>query len=292
MPSKWEILSRYTGLLSTIFAIVTFFFPDVPDEVRYALLGITLVSVLYLAVRPYFPLDRFRIAYEANAYIYGYKYEKLELSAIMAEDGSAVLVRKVRAVAASSELDAVHHYLMVPGSKEGGQLLPSPTARVTSWDDQLRRLSLEQVRSPEGYNSFKINIDPPLGKGGQIEYAVEETAPPGTFATTTDELPTDTPYEWFAWEISRPTKELLLELSIPLTLGTHTHHADVWRGTEYGHSTFVPEFDRVASGWQETTRTLKGKDYLVLSLRVSYPILGMRYVIKWTPMTVPQQQPL
>lgn len=289
MPPKWETASRYASLLSTTLALVSFFFPRIPDEVRYVLLGIALVGAAGLAVRPLLPLDRYRIAYEANAQTYGFRYERLHVRTVLSQDGSAIVSRTVKVVGTSAELAEVHHYLMVPGSREDAQSAQSVGVAQLSCDDPRRVVAVEKVNSPEGNSRFKVKISPALARGGDIEYMLEETVPPASFAVTRDQLQPGFPYEYVAWEVSRPTKELVLETEIPLALGTQMHNLDVWRGTEYGHDTLVSEFDRVKPEWKEDTRYLAGEDYHRLVLKVRFPILGMRYVTKWTPVVGPKR---
>jgi len=297
-------ITVYIGVVSGILGIISFVFPIVPDRVTYVLFAVAAASGVYLVFPTWVPVSKHSRAYWANAQVYGYKYEKLQVRAVMGEDGSASVSRTVKVVSTSPELREVHHYLMVPGSKENLEESPSLVAKLISCDDPLRGLNIEKKngegRPTFGRLRFVVKIEPPLGKRKGIEYALQETAPSGTFALTKDQLPSGMEHEFFAWEISRPTRELLLEIKIPIRTATENQVFDVWRGTEFGPSTFVPEFERVKSfskakgerrrdftGWRRVIKGIKGRDYIICTLIVPYPILGMRYVVKWSPTDSP-----
>jgi hypothetical protein len=300
----WDKVVGYIGLVSGIFSIISFAFPEIPDVVRYVSLAIAGGISAYYVFQMYVPLNVYARAYRANAQSYGYKYEKLDVRAIMGEDGSASVSRTMKVVPTSPELREVHHYLMVPGSREEIKESLSLIAEQISCDDLLRRLIIEKRNGKGGATfgrlRFVVKIEPPLGKRKRVEYELQETAPPGTFVLTKDQLPSGIEHEFFAWEISRPTKELLLEIKIPVRVATENQVFDVWRGTEFGPSTFVPEFERVRSftkakvghhqdsaGWRRRIEITRDRDYVICTLIVPYPTLGMRYVIKWSPADSP-----
>ncbi len=303
-PNTRHTIIVYIGVVSGILGIISFVFSTIPDGVTYVLFAVAVASGAYLAFPMWVPLNAHARAYWANAQVYGYKYEKLGVCVVMGEDGSATVNRTVKLICTSPELKEVHHYLMVPGSKESLEKLLPLVAKLISCDDPLRELTIEKKNGKGeatlGRLRFVVKIEPPLGKRKGVEYTLQETAPPGTFALTKDQLPNGMKHEFFAWEVSRPTKELLLEIKIPVSVGTELQAFDVWRGTEFGPSTFVPEFDRLASsnrakeehhqdsaGWGREIKTIEDRDHVICTLIVPYPILGMRYVIKWIPKDIP-----
>ena len=281
-----EIGQRAFGFVRVLAPIlsISLSFLKLPCWARLTLVTLGVSVLLYVMLDALWPLNRYARSYRANGALYGYRYDRLEVSVQVQTSGSAFVRRIVKVTSLMSEMRALHHYLFVPGSKEKLQELPPLEAEVASIQPPNRTLTLAQVsdRMEPGTSRYVIEIDPPLAKRKSIEYKVEESAPQGTFALTMAEL-RGTEWEFMAWEISRPTKELVLEVKIPYSLATERHRHDVWRGTEYGAFTIVNEFDRVEPGWSIGRTTISDRDHVVATLKVKWPILGMRYVVTWLP---------
>jgi len=181
-----------------VFGILSFAFPKIPDTIRYTSLAIAAIIGAYHVFKSYMPLDAYARAYRANGRVYGFKYEILDVRAVMDEDGAADISRKVKLASTSPELGEVEHYLMVPGSEEeSGGALPLDVGEIHC-EDPLYRLTAEKRKATPSRLNLVVKFKPSLSKHRSVEYTLPETAPEGTFVLVESDLAEGIEYEFFA----------------------------------------------------------------------------------------------
>jgi hypothetical protein len=288
--SKWEkvnafVLGTYPWrlfyLILTVLAAVSAYVSPT-ENIRVFALGtlfLALVSMLGMLMRDLFRLmtrehyERER-AYDLNARFYGLSYESLEVEGTLHLDGSMVIRRTMKLLAFNDRVEKVDHYMLAREAPAAGQ---SIKAKITG--RQTRNVELDlyvYLQAPD--RSYNIVIfKPPLRRNEVAEYVYEEVLPAGSFAMKGDDLPPHMPYEYVAWDITRPTKNFVLRVVIPKGANVVTSDHDVWFGvTRMSHER---EYGRVHGGYSES-ETNASK---ILTISVAQPVLGLTYVIKWLP---------
>jgi hypothetical protein len=210
-----------------------------------------------------------------NSRSYGRAYEELIAHCTIRKDGSAAFRREVELVAYSA-ITNIDVYMQLPeGPPSGGGQLE--LAKVESLTRH-RRIIAEPNTTSSGHMNLKMQFSPGLESGHHVRYQVAEESPPGLYAITGREE-RKMPYDYFAWDITIPTKSLEMKVFFPEGVRPHDFEPDVWHALGQGQSTYDLEYSRVKGSLIDRQ---EGAFY-TLVFTVTHPILGLTYVIRWTP---------
>jgi hypothetical protein len=126
-----------------------------------------------------------------------------------------------------------------------------------------------------------LEFEPPIPRGTSLTYSYATQAPPGSFAMTFEEVEKRRlEYEFRSRIVTYPTKHFYSKVIFPEGFEPIDTGYDVWFGlAKVRHD---GEYYRIAysSYWIDSHDEL-GRRYM--QLNVDYPILGLRYVLKWVP---------
>jgi hypothetical protein len=220
-------------------------------------------------------------AHVLNSTLYGMAYEELSAHCTVHQDGSAVFRREIDLVAYSI-IGEVDHYMLLPEApKESKDLLELANAKSLVPD---RKLTPEIIQLSSGRLSLLVYISPPMSPGDHIRYQVIEKSPPGLYAITGLEE-RKVPYDYFGWDISRPTRKLAVKVFFPEGISPKAFEYDVWYAVSQSRSRQAKEYERIRGALQWVDEGAR----FSLALDVLYPVLGLTYVIKWTPRPAPRE---
>jgi hypothetical protein len=130
-------------------------------------------------------------------------------------------------------------------------------------------------------------ISPPLIEGQQVRYELVEHLPEGLYGvnlTRAQQRVRKTDYDYFGWTINRPTRKLRLRTYFPERLEPTDY------GVEVRYASAAPGIPSVAYQLEEQGRlerpSLDGPDggRYSLKLDVSYPMIGLVYILRWLPL--------
>ncbi|MBU2652635.1 MAG: hypothetical protein KKA81_17045, partial [Bacteroidetes bacterium] len=165
------------------------------------------------------------------------------------------------------------------GNVEGPLVLGLEPARQTV-DGYSVSLQSRKTRRSESF--YAISIDPPLEPGKSVAFQFTRNSSNGVMAYTKEELLSRKDVnERMVVNISYPSDSLDMQFTFPPGyIPIHYGH-DVWYGDgmvrhedEYARITRVKGFNRTKDGEDNCC---------CLSLRLKYPLLGLKYVIWWVP---------
>ena len=240
--------------------------------------------------RPLAPAPRVGVAdeqaYTWQAWRYGVGHGALSVECTIEEDGSASIRRRVQ-VEAYSEISQLDTFLLIPESSPDGEeeriIEPERVRSLTSGRDISSRRPSEPARE---LSMILLAIYPPLQDGESLMYELEEHTSPGLYAINPGEEELSqrkTPYDYFGWHISSPTRRLSLKVYFPAGFKPYFYETEV-------------RYTIVATGLASEGRQQKEEDRLekpslvgpeanryVLKLDVDYPMPGFVYIIRWWP---------
>lgn len=215
------------------------------------------------------------VAYVFNSRLYGRAYEELKAHCTIRGDGSAAFRREVELVAYSpiSDIDV---YMLLPEAPQNGEdrLRLAKVESLTPF----MRIAEEPKRLSSGQIYLRMHFSPTLGPGQHVRYQVMEESSPGLYAITGLEE-RKMPYDYFAWDITIPTKALEVKVLFPEGVHPQKFEPDVWHALGQGQSTHNQEYERVKSLLIEQREGV----FYTLVFEVPHPILGLTYVIRWVP---------
>lgn len=226
-------------------------------------------------------------AYTYFASRYGIGYASLEVECTIRSDGSAT-IRRVVAIEAYSEVNRLDTYLLIPERIDADQPAPISLTQVRSLTPGVN-VTLIDTKKELMRLSAIIAISPPLYQGKGVTYEVIEEIPARSFAIdlTEEELAQrKTPYDYFAWNINRPTRKLALRVYFP----EYPRHEIYGAEVRYASASGFPA-ERLQ---YEERKNLKGPVMVgpqggryVMQLDVDYPMTGLIYVMHWQPLARP-----
>ncbi len=280
----WKLFFAFVSLSSGVISIKQ----DVSAEARHFWLGIlalaavVLVALLVRDVARWLSGSYHRDdAYQANARLVGVGYEEMKVTGWLRPDGSMQIRRSLRVRAFADRVERLDYYMFAREAPEG------KTIEATAFSDSVApfgtrkqskvSIEFEYYKRSHDQSVGVVTFTPPLAKGQVTEFDYQDKLIAGSFAITPDKLATGMDREFFAWDITRPTRQLALKVNLdPDTPVTNASY-DVWHGvTKMSHQ---HEYASIAGGWND--RSSAGP--LLLSLDVQGPILGLSYVISWRP---------
>ena len=217
---------------------------------------------------------------------YGWAHGALSVECTIEEDGSASIRRRVQ-VEAYSEISQLDTFLLIPESSPDGEeeriIEPERVRSLTPGRDISSRRPSEPARE---LSMILLAIYPPLQDGESLMYELEEHTSPGLYAINPGEEELSqrkTPYDYFGWHISSPTRRLSLKVYFPAGFKPYFYETEV-------------RYTIVATGLASEGRQQKEEDRLekpslvgpeanryVLKLDVDHPMTGFVYIIRWWP---------
>jgi len=225
------------------------------------------------------------LAFRHYAKRYGISYHLMQVECSIREDGSALVQRRVT-LEAYSEVSELDTFLVIPESaRPRGKERDIDNVGIRSatpgWE-----VSPIRAFEESGRLYTEIPISPPLKEGQSITYELTEKLPPGLYAIglSKKQLATrETPEDYFAWNISRPTRKLTLKVFFPEGVKPTVH------GVEVRYASAAAGFPSKRSHYEEKKRLERpflgdpeGGRY-VLKLDVDYPMIGLVYFLNWQP---------
>jgi hypothetical protein len=230
-------------------------------------------------------LSEEEITYHTLSSRYGIGYQRLQVDCTIRPDGSAE-VRRVVKVEAYSEFDRLDTFLLIPESPPDGETRDIDLLQVASRSPDYN-VSARGLLRQGGRLYAEIKISPQLSEGAVVEYEMVEHLPPGLYAIdlTPEQLSRrETDFEYFGWNINRPTRRLTLrayfpERTKPTVYGLEVRYAPAAPGL-FKRTTQREEQARLA---RPTLEGPVGGRY-VLKLDVEYPMIGLIYILRWEPL--------
>jgi hypothetical protein len=207
------------------------------------------------------------MAYLFDSQVYGMAYEDLIVHCTICDDGSAVIRR---------EISEISHYMLLPEAPQYGEDFLE-LVDVKSLD-RFTTLTPQVLELSSGRMSLRVFISPPVNPGDHIKYQVTERTPPGLYAVTGLEE-RKVPFDYLAWDIWCPTKRLEMRVFFPEGVRPRDFAHDAWYSLGQGRSRHHQEYRRVKAFLQDSQEGV----YYTLAAIIPYPVLGLSYVIKWTP---------
>lgn len=241
---------------------------------------------LFLARNPYSKVEQIEVQTESakQAFIYtasryGIGYESLSVTCIICNDGSAKVLRRIK-VNAHAEIAHLDTYLLIDGNVNNEN-----RSKVRSINDE-REIMLVNTKKEAGQLSGELLINPALQKGDSLIFAMEENLSSRLFAIgmTEDELSTrNSPYDYFNWNINRPTKQLILEVHFPNFAKPYVFGGEVRYASASGFpSVRLHDIELKHLSPPKWVEPHNKKE--VLKLEVNYPMVGLIYGIRWQPL--------
>lgn len=216
---------------------------------------------------------------------YGIAYEAITVDCHIKQDGSAMITRQVDLLTYSDtgQLDTF--------------LLFSKEPPDNKWNNDIVRVrslspGREVILSPTLQNAGRLanilNITPPLKIGERMAYSLTEPIPPEFYAMSLTKEDDDDPFDYFGWNINRPTGKFSLRIHFPQIFGVpQDFEAEVRYASASGlHLEHFQKQEQLRSVTPIVRKDDDNKGYMLL-LNVDYPMTGLIYVLKWLPQVDP-----
>ena len=251
--------------------------------------GLVLVG-LYLAIlflrapvrRLLLQNDEIMYLYMSERYGIGYGSTQVECN--IREDGSATVRREIK-IEAVSKTDELDTFMSIPESAPPGEAdreisIRSARSLTPGWEVVSRR-----SYGKKGALSIVVTISPPIGEGESVVYELVEELPSKLYAidlTETELMKRETPYDYFGWNINRPTRKLLMKVYFPEGIKPEVY------GGEVRYASAAPGLPSERRQHEEEKRLKpflagpEGGRYF-LKLDVDYPMIGLIYILRWEP---------
>jgi hypothetical protein len=204
---------------------------------------------------------------------YGVEYEHQRVECTIGENGQASIKRSARLVA-YRRVEAFAIYLHLPESDAAGGLL-RPELKSLTPDRTLR------VGEPAWLLSRRmstVEISEPLEPDESLEFVEHEGTDKRLFRTPKNHKASLTPDDYFAWDVSYPTRELELSVHFPPEMVIESAEPNVWVWVGKSRPRHGEEITRIQQHLER-----RDDDGLTLVLRVPYPLLFVTYAVIWIP---------
>lgn len=229
------------------------------------------------------PLSPAQVAYDYDADRYGIGYESLDIECLVGVDGGAQVERKVT-VAAHSRIETLDTYLVVPERSASGTPFAIDTLKLEALSGD-RELTFAPLRDQSGKVTVGINFSPPLLAGETTAYGLRQVVAPGTYAVNLPaaelaqrELP-----DYFAWNINRPTRRLVIRIYFPEAAKPTIYGARAQYASASGLPSRTDHHKEQLGGHLKTRMRGPFGGQYVLELTVDQPMVGLIYMLQWTP---------
>jgi hypothetical protein len=212
--------------------------------------------------------------YRITAEKYGFGYNRGVLTCVIDGDGNAAFVREMQ-IEAHTTVEEMNFYLIFPESTDVSEepIAPPEVESLTPG------YSLKpDARSTNNRYYTRFEIEPPLPSGKTLEYIFTERTRKPLYAPDKSKIGT-TPWDYYAWDITRPTKRLEVLVTFPVGFRPDRPAHDVWYSIGQSQTRNPAEYNRV----RPFLKSEKIGALETLKLSVDYPVLGLTYVIRWEP---------
>lgn len=222
-------------------------------------------------------------AYRYMAAHYGIGYDRLEVSCLLQNDGSAIIRRELT-VKAYSRIDGLETSLQIPETSKPRSWDESSHVRVESLTGNYV-VSLGPVTRREKIQFAQIRFAPELNPGRNLTFTLTEELFPGIFATglSSTDVEKLNEKDYFGWNIDRPTRTLHLEVYFPEKIKPQVF------GTLVQYNIAFSDTKTARYQYEEQKRLREpalgqSKDgKWVLALDIYYPMVGLMYILYWLP---------
>jgi hypothetical protein len=201
-------------------------------------------------------------------------YQSYKATCAIDTSGAATFTREM-ALKAYSEVANVTYYMLLPEyPPEDEHILDLMDLRSVDSDHEVHPVVEEEQIS--GRLRLEATIDPPLRPGKELRLESPERAT-GPLFVFEKEPGNSMDWDYFAWDVSRPTRRLEVSVVFPPGRRPLKPIHDVWYALGLSMIRHDAEYERVARNLEENREGVVS----ILRLSVEYPILGLTYVIRW-----------
>ena len=278
-------LALIIGVLAGLSAIFARIFPD-PSLTRLIAYICLAAVVLFLVITLLEKLVRpeSEIAYKYSAKRYGIGYGELTVTCTIRGGGSALIERQVT-VEAYSRLSSLETSLLIPEPSTTGKKREfTSRPRIETTTDH--NVSIAKVIEQERKQFAEITFSPELREDEIGGFKMTENIPPGVYAIdlSKEELEKrKTPYDYFGWNIDRPTRALHLRVYFPDGVKPKIY------GSEVRYAPVMQDITTTRLQYEEQKHIMgpslvgpEGGRY-ILQLDVGFPMIGLIYIVRWQP---------
>lgn len=213
---------------------------------------------------------------------YGIGYDVQEIKCIIDRDGSAE-VQRSSTILAFSVINSIDTYLLVPESAIEGEQRTVGFLNIESLSPD-RNVIITNKKNESQRQSVEISFAPPLRSGDEAQILMEEELPNGLFAIdlTQEQInQRKKPYDYFAWNINRPTRHLKLQIFIPDSYTPGIYQAEVYYASASGFPDERVQYEEQKRIQNPVRTIVDGR--CILTLEVDYPMIGLIYMVRWNP---------
>lgn len=269
--------------LSAIVILVLFL--DLP-ELAKSLALIFWIALTSLSLSLLSSTSEAEQAYNYSASRYGVGYDLLEIECFINEDGSATVKRKVTLMS-FSEINKLDTYLLIPekSPNDGSRDIALGEIKSLTPTTSIKRGA---IREELGRQSVEVIISPALSNGISTAYEMTEHLPSKLYAVrvTRNEISQrETPYDYFGWNVNRPTKKLSLRVyfpGFPYPIKPDIYAAEVRYASASGFPANRTQHEEQKNLQGPILADPEGDRYY-LKLEVDYPMIGLVYILRWQP---------
>lgn len=231
-------------------------------------------------------LDEAEQLFRLNSEGYGFGYRRTHVDCKITEKGAATIDR-ILYVEAFSTISELNTFLMSPETKpdspEFKDNVKIKHQNITDMNLQYH-VKIVAKQEKEGNLSAKLRISPSLNPGEQIPIHITEYVSSNMYAIdlTEDQLKERTILtDYFGWQVSRPTADLLLRITFPRGVDPQKFDGEVRFAPLHDYSDKVilqhPERKRIDVAKEE----INGQ--VTIKLAIDYPVIGLIYMLYWEP---------
>jgi len=238
-------------------------------------IGIIVFQVLWLKEQRHY-------LYQAKRY--GTGYSKFEVQCFISEDGSAIVLREVK-IEAFSILEGIDTFYNIPEEDPDGESRYIEPIKIEAKDEE-HQVILTDVKKEPGRMLATINFAPFLRNREKLQYTITERLPVGLYAIDLSQEELDkreTPYDYYGWHVNRPTKKLIIRVYFPRDFQPSIFGEEVRYAASAG-VTSQREQHEERKRLKGVVRTKEGDRY-VLNFEINYPLSGLVYILRWSPLT-------
>lgn len=229
-----------------------------------------------------------KYVYQVMAERYGIGYSSVQVECAINPNGSALVQRTV-SVSAFSKIDELETYLSTPESSEEDENGEIGLIGVESLNETYTVVKKDEASQP-GKTIVTIMINPDLTNGDELDYQIKEQLPEDLFAinlTNAELEKRELPYDYFGWNINRPTKKLSVRVHFPVMREKRPKFIN--SEVRYASASGIP-----SRYHEEEKKRVTGPNVefdaigrCILKLDIDYPMIGLIYIICWEPLTIP-----
>ncbi|SFF60913.1 hypothetical protein [Sunxiuqinia elliptica] len=256
------------------------------DKLFYSLIISLVSAVIFLFKKTDFFTDNKTAIRKREYKAFGYEYLDYTLEDTLYLDGTSISVADVKIKCIVGEVKSQSHLVSTycDHSIEDVEIIFSANS-----NDSIRKINYEMEKSEKNIVSVKVNFSPSLKKGEIAEYKIT-TKSKGLyklyFEDVVDGIKDGThfcniPMECHGLITKTPISNLVVKMNLPRKYQiTDCEYFDVFPGTSYERSESEYNYIKENDSFKFINNS---NDYVSLVLNVSRPVVGMTYVVKWTP---------